>query len=349
MRLAVLYRNRDYFQYDLDWRDAFLRQKRITVSAYAFRPLSPRQWRDLLTADVIILLYSVDLAHGGPQERLLRKALKYRRGKVVYFPRNEFKWFRSKREFISDINVDLVASQLPITAARYLYADLAPTISLPHALNLALFNRSRPFAKRDIFLGGRSTIYPAFLLDNDRNSLSQFVHDVKRAAARKRIDYSTQASKRLDRRAWAQFLNRCQFTVSSEAGTNYLDKDGQTQEEMEWYEATHKRVTVATLELIFGQKVKKMPSGKAISSRHFEAIGCGVCQVLLEGDYNGILLPGRHYLALKKDFSNKNIVIAQMSDEKLVSGIIDAAYELARTEHTIDKRIEQLFNELQTI
>ena len=42
--------------------------------------------------------------------------------------------------------------------------------------------------------------------------------------------------------------------------------------------------------------------GKCISSRHFDAIGTGTCQILLEGRYNDILKPGEHYIALSHDF-----------------------------------------------
>jgi hypothetical protein len=42
----------------------------------------------------------------------------------------------------------------------------------------------------------------------------------------------------------------------------------------------------------------------AISPRHLEACATRTCQVLVEGEYNDVLVPGRHYLELKRDFSN---------------------------------------------
>ncbi len=42
--------------------------------------------------------------------------------------------------------------------------------------------------------------------------------------------------------------------------------------------------------------VERGVSGKSVSSRHFEPIGTKTCQILLEGEYNGVLSPGEHYI-----------------------------------------------------
>ena len=43
---------------------------------------------------------------------------------------------------------------------------------------------------------------------------------------------------------------------------------------------------------------------RTISPRHFEAAALRVCQVLFEGRYSGVMEPMRHYIPLRKDFSN---------------------------------------------
>ena len=43
---------------------------------------------------------------------------------------------------------------------------------------------------------------------------------------------------------------------------------------------------------------------RTISPRHFEAAAFRVCQVLFEGRYAGVMEPMRHYIPLRKDFSN---------------------------------------------
>ena len=63
----------------------------------------------------------------------------------------------------------------------------------------------------------------------------------------------------------------------------------------------------------------------AISPRNLEACLTGTCQILLEGDYNGILQPDVHYIALKRDYSNLDAVLAAMKDESVRESIVERA------------------------
>jgi hypothetical protein len=63
-----------------------------------------------------------------------------------------------------------------------------------------------------------------------------------------------------------------------------------------------------------------------ISPRHFEACATRTAQVLVEGEYNGILKPGIHYIPLKRDLSNVVDVCTAMGDEELRVAISERAY-----------------------
>lgn len=51
------------------------------------------------------------------------------------------------------------------------------------------------------------------------------------------------------------------------------------------------------------------------------------CQVLLEGAYNGIFEPWRHYIPVKRDYSNVDEVLRALQDDKLVDRIAEQAYQ----------------------
>lgn len=80
---------------------------------------------------------------------------------------------------------------------------------------------------------------------------------------------------------------------------------------------------------------------KAISSRHFDAIGTGTCQILLRGRYNDILAADKHYLALDHDFSNLDDVLARFRDPGQRARVTGAALELALSSHTYAHRVQQ--------
>ena len=49
--------------------------------------------------------------------------------------------------------------------------------------------------------------------------------------------------------------------------------------------------------------------------------------VLFEGRYSGILQPNRHYIPLRKDFSNFNDVISKIKDHEYLQQMADRTYE----------------------
>ena len=53
----------------------------------------------------------------------------------------------------------------------------------------------------------------------------------------------------------------------------------------------------------------------------------GTCQILLEGNYNGVLTPWRHYVPLKSDYSNLDEVLGVVGDVARMQAIADRAYE----------------------
>ena len=83
-------------------------------------------------------------------------------------------------------------------------------------------------------------------------------------------------------------------------------------------------------------------SGKCISSRHFDAIGTKTAQVLLEGSYNGILLPYKHYIPINKDLSNWDEVFDCCNNTSFVKNMVDDTYDYIVERHTYKNRMDVL-------
>ena len=64
----------------------------------------------------------------------------------------------------------------------------------------------------------------------------------------------------------------------------------------------------------------------AISPRHLEACATRTCQVLVEGDYSGVLRPGEHYIPISKDLSNLDDVLEQLQSDEQRERLTEAAY-----------------------
>lgn len=81
---------------------------------------------------------------------------------------------------------------------------------------------------------------------------------------------------------------------------------------------------------------------KAISSRHFDAIGTRTCQILMRGRYNDILREDEHYLGVDHDLTNLEDVLARFRDPSVRDRTTARALELALDAHTHAHRVDGL-------
>jgi hypothetical protein len=266
---------------------------------------------------------------------------------MVLFIGNEYKLMPEKISFINQNRSEFVVSQLPIKAAQWLYKKTkSQVISLPHALNEKAFNANKHISTREVDIGARSYEYPWYLGDIDRSSIlsflgsSDFDSDLN-------IDISTNPQDRFNRKDWAGFLNNCKFTISSEAGSSYLERDDKTRKKVNQFVENNPEVSFNTVYDMFFLNYKGCAiNGKCISSRHFDAIGTKTCQILLEGKYNDILEADKHYIELKKDLSNIKAVMEKIRNDKVRKDIVDSAYKHVIENHTYAHRIDFLLRKI---
>jgi spore maturation protein CgeB len=88
---------------------------------------------------------------------------------------------------------------------------------------------------------------------------------------------------------------------------------------------------------------------KALSSRHFDAIGTQTCQILTVGRYNDLLKPNEHYIPINLDLSNIDEASARFKDPQERQRIALAAYEHAMCTNTYSHRLATLHRTLQSL
>lgn len=216
-----------------DWLDAFESAPQFEVGRLNIcqRDAGDVLKRMVREVDLIVLLHSTNgdtTIYLEPFAQLLAD----RKGLLLSFVGNEVNLpgspIGAKRGVLKAISPDYVATQLLLEAGEYLWGDLVRerVISVPHALNPVAFNPQKSSEQRPIDIGVRAVRYLPHLGDEDRNQLHDlFAHgDV---ASDLKIDISTS---RLNREGWAAFLNDCKATVSSEAGSWFLERNDETIE-----------------------------------------------------------------------------------------------------------------------
>ena len=125
---------------------------------------------------------------------------------------------------------------------------------------------------------------------------------------------------------WYKFLLRCKYTIGVEGGASVLDWDGKVRQKTQDYMAEHPGASFDEVEEACFPELDGSLNLLAISPRHLEACATKTCQVLIEGEYNGILAAGKHYIVLKRDFSNFAEVLHLLKEDTARGEIVENAY-----------------------
>jgi hypothetical protein len=158
---------------------------------------------------------------------------------------------------------------------------------------------------------------------------TQVAERVRDAAGRHRLtlDVSTSWGDTILGDDWFRFLARCRYTLGVEGGASVLDRDGSIRERTQAYHSIHPGASYDEIEQACFPGAEGSVAEYALSPRHLEACATRTCQILVEGEYNGVLLANEHYIPVRRDFSNLDQVLASLDDEERRERIIQAAYE----------------------
>ena len=126
---------------------------------------------------------------------------------------------------------------------------------------------------------------------------------------------------------WFRFLARCRYTIGVEGGASILDDDGSIRARATEFAADHPGASFDEIEAACFPGKDGDLHLFAISPRHLEACATRTCQLLVEGEYNGILRPGEHYIELSRDLGNLDEVLAGLGDEERRQRMTAKAFE----------------------
>jgi hypothetical protein len=276
----------------------------------------------------------------GPESwrELVRRAAPLRDvGEIrVAIPQDEFLRSELLCEFIEDFQIGHVFSAAPASEWPKIYAGVDRNrVGFTRVLTGYLEPRSIRRAERtatsvqerEIDIGYRAW-HAAPWLGRHGQLKHQLADSVRERAARHglKVDISTGDEDTLFGDDWYRFLASCRYTIGVEGGASVLDRDGSLKEATERYLAEHPGAGFEEIEAACFPGEDGKLSLFAISPRHLEACATRTCQLLVEGDYNGVLRPDEHYLPLRRDLSNLDQVLEEVARDVRRPRIVEAAY-----------------------
>src|SRR6185312_7510928 len=192
-----------------------------------------------------------------------------------------------------------------------------------------------PAHKRDIQLGYRGSIQPLAFgrLGYEKRGIGYDMAKAVSAVPGIRFDISSRWEDRLSGDEWESFLGRSGVVLGVESGSNIFDFDGSVARWCGEYERQHKDEDATSLAYYrtahdeFLHAFEDNVNYAQIAPRHFEAAAAGTAQMLYEGEYSGIFVPGRHYFPLRRDLANVDAAIDFIRDDAAQRLMAERSYE----------------------
>ena len=289
--------------------------------------------------DVIIFHQTVTLC--GDRERyrrminLFNQSFRTSKAKKVALFQDEYFNTDMSVEFINSLKIDYVFTVSPYSEWEKIYEGIRKEAHIFPMLTGYINKKSNTYYKKKFKQKRTIDIGYRVVWNKVNIVLGEFGYEKIKIAnlfltmidqAKYKMDIKVGVEHLIKGRKWSKFLSSCRFVLGVESGSGALDKDGSIR--LQILEELKNNPKISDIELYekFVRNIDGNLNLKALSPRHFEAIESGTCQILYEGYYNGILVPYKHYLPLKKDHSNIKEIERLLSDEDQRLKIVKQAF-----------------------
>ena len=285
--------------------------------------------------DVVMTHYSLSL---GPLiihylgENFIEKLRNFK-GLKVAFLQDEYREIKTYWKNLKYLNIDVLFSCVPDDEIQKVYPrHEVPNLHVENVLTGYVpknFVRSNVPAieERTIDVSYRTRRMPFWLgeLGKEKWYISEEFSRRSKSLDLK-LDLSVEEADRIYGDEWENFLKNSKCVLGVESGASIIDFDGNIEKIVDYYVDRNPDSSFEEVQSLFLQQYEGNLKLNQISPRCFEAAALRTVMVLFEGNYSGILQPNRHYIPLKKDFSNFEEVVAKIRDNDFLQTIADASY-----------------------
>lgn len=249
------------------------------------------------------------------------------RARRVAAPLDEFLGLQALRDVLAETRVDLLLTALEPA----LWGSVYPLEQRPYGLrrfltayvdDVLMRRASGDLAGRPIAVSYRAWETPVWLGEMGR--LKREVGLRAEAWARTRghrADVAVDGQGRLAGEAWIRLLGASRAVVGVEGGSSLIDPAGELLAS-DIDPAGPEGWTPPASAIVLPPEAEI----RAMSPRHLEAVATRTFQVLVEGDYSGVLEVGVHYQPVRRDLSDIDAALDRSRDPGHAQAMADRAY-----------------------
>jgi hypothetical protein len=237
-------------------------------------------------------------------------------------------------QFLARIRADLLLTCLTAETVRAVYPSAAlPNLKFLHTRTGYVTPEMRSLTctqddNRPIDIGYRASPQP-FAFGRLCYEKRQIGEVFQKICSRRKLtcDISSRWEDRFLGADWLEFLSRSKATLGVESGGSVFDFTGEIGQRCTDYLRQNPEADFETVHRLFLAEHEGNVPYAQVSPRHFEAAACRTLQILYEGRYSDIFEPNRHFLALRRDLSNLDEVLARFGDPGERKRITETAFE----------------------
>jgi len=274
--------------------------------------------------DAVFHNYCARLCFKGHVSETYQNRLRKFRGLKVLAVQDEYDRTNELKSAIKDLAFDIVLTCVPQEFVEYVY----PRVEFPNVEFVTVLTGyvpeadinstplPKPLADRGIFIGyrGRDIGGRYGQLGFDKYEIGRRMKEICDARGIA-TDIAMDEESRIYGTDWYEFVGNCRAMLGSESGSNVFDFDGSIAAKYGEMMRANNGVapTYGEFRAHVDARDGEIDMGQ-ISPRIFECAIMRTPMVLFKGRYSDAVAPAEHYIALEKDFSNIEEVLAKLED-----------------------------------
>lgn len=292
---------------------------------------------DFDSYDVVFHNYCARLCYDWLVSDSYRDSLRNFSGVKILAVQDEYDHTDALKAAIIDLGFDIVLTCVPQDSLEYVY----PRSEFPSVEFLTVFTGYvsddfaaamppvKPLADRPIGIGyrGRDIGGRYGRLGFDKFEVGRRTKELCDARGIA-TDIAMDEQSRIYGTAWFDFLGDCRAMLGSESGSNVFDFDGSIDARFKEMTAKNggRPPSYSEFQPYVAKRDAEIEMGQ-ISPRVFECAVMRTPMVLFRGRYSDAIQPDRHYIALEKDFSNFDEVLARLDDLPGLEAMTQRAFD----------------------